>query len=223
MIPSLKTARAFLPQFIARLTMRRESGRIDSPDSLCRFVSTRAAFIAQKTLYGYVKTRMGTRYPSMFEDDVFIASVNIAKMHVFAACLSDLAVYAVSRALRDAKIDDDLRWSLAEECFNRGLLENLDKSVPVESFSVADAEAHFEQRVAFWDWLDGPTGPDIFTESPAALYRWSPIAPELKKFDKEIVENSIRYAWHDVRVQFDKRLDGTALAAALAEPPGAPV
>ncbi|EIM73317.1 hypothetical protein A33O_16150 [Nitratireductor aquibiodomus RA22] len=40
---------------------------------------------------------MGTRYPSMFEDDVFIGSINIAKLHVFAACLSDLTIHAVAK------------------------------------------------------------------------------------------------------------------------------
>jgi len=220
-IPSLKTARAFLPQFFARLTMRRESGRIDSPDSLSRFVSTRAAFIAQKTLYGYVKTRMGTRYPSMFEDDVFISSINIAKMHVFAACLSDLSLFAVSRGLEGAPGDGQLRSALAASCFRRGLGENQDTSVPPDHFSSQDAVAAFERRLAFWDWQDGPKGADIFAESPAALYRWAPIADELKRFDREIVENSIRYAWRDVRVQFDERIDGEALAAAVSERSGA--
>lgn len=202
--------------------MRRESGRVDSPESLCRFVSTRAAFIAQKTLYGYVKTRMGTRYPSMFEDDLFIGSVNIAKMHVFAACLSDLALFAVARGLEGMPGDDRLRSGLVSDCFRRGLAENEDPSVAPEYFSPQDAVADFERRLAFWDWRDGPKGADIFVESPAALYRWAPIADELKRFDREIVENSVRYAWHEVRVQFDKRIDGAALAAALAEPPGAP-
>lgn len=83
-MPFLVRAKAFLPEFLARLTVRRDSGPIDTVESLCRFVSTRAAFVAQKTLYGYLKTRMGTRYPRMFEDDVLIASIDVAKMHVLS-------------------------------------------------------------------------------------------------------------------------------------------
>ena len=222
MIPNLKTARDFLPHFLARLKLRRESGRIGTADSLREFVSTRAAFIAQKTLYGYVKTRMGTRYPSMFEDDVFISSVNIAKMQVFAACLSDLAVFAVSRALVDAACDDAARRQLALACFREGLAQNEDPSVPPEAFDPGAALAAFERRLAFWDWQDGPRGPDIFAESPAALFRWAPISENLKQFDKEIVLNSIRYAWREVRVQLDRQLDAAALAATLAERPREP-
>jgi len=93
----LRKARALLPEFVGRLTVRRESGPIATVDELAGFVSTRAAFTAQKTLYGYLKTRMGTRYPTMFEDDAFVASIDIAKLHVYAACLADLALFAVSR------------------------------------------------------------------------------------------------------------------------------
>ena len=212
-MPTLKTAWAFLPEFLARLTIRRDSGAIDSTESLRRFVSTRAAFIAQKTLYGYLKTRMGTRYPSMFEDDVIIASINIAKMQVFAACLSDLSLFVVSRALSQAEVDDARRRELALSCFRQGLADNAEHAATTEAFSIAEAETAFARRLAFWDWRDGPRGPDIFAESPAALYRWAPIAPELKKYDREIVQNSIRYAWQEVRAQFEKRLDGEAIAA----------
>jgi hypothetical protein len=221
-IPSLKTARAFLPEFLARLSVRRDSGPIDSAEALCGFVSTRAAFIAQKMLYGYLKTRMGTRYPSMFEDDVFVASINIAKLHVFAACLSDLAVFAVSRGLCEGggPVDEGCCRALALACYRRGLADNQAQAAAVEAFSADEAVAAFERRLAFWDWVDGPRGADIFGESPAALYRWAPIAPELKKYDKEIVENSVRFAWREIRSQFDRRLDAAALAAAVHRPAG---
>ena len=221
MIPTLKTARAFLPEFIARLTVRRESAPLDSLSGLCRFVSTRAAFIAQKTLYGYLKTRMGTRYPSMFEDDVFVQSINAAKLNVYVACLSDLAIFAVKHALRDAPVgegvDDELRRRLALRCFERGLADNAEEARGAAGFSPAEAVAAFERRLAFWDWHDGPSGTDIFAESPAALVRWAPIAPELKKYDEEIVRNSVKFAWREVRRQFEKRVDGDALAAQLGE------
>lgn len=219
MVWSLKQAYAFLPEFLARLTVRRDSGPIDGLDSLCAFVSTRAAFVAQKTLYGYLKTRMGTRYPSLFEDDVFVASINVAKMQVFAACLSDLAVYAVSRALREQSLEDSLRRDLALYCFERGLADNEEQARGVQDFSIEAAAAEFRRRLAFQDWHGGSTGADLFTASPAALYKWAPIAPELKREDKEIVENSIRYTWREVRAQFDKRIQGASVAADLSSLP----
>ncbi|MEO3431410.1 hypothetical protein AAFN88_21310 [Pelagibius sp. CAU 1746] len=202
-----------MPEFIARLTVRRESEPVDSLSGLHRFVSTRAAFIAQKTLYGYLKTRMGTRYPSMFEDDFFVSSINVAKMHVYAACLSDLAVFAVRRAFCDAAVDDGLRRRAALGCYERGLADNAEQAAGAEAFSPSEALQAFERRLAFFDWHGGAGGSDLFTESPSALVRWAPIAPELKQFDREIVENSVRFAWREVRRQFEKRIDGAAVAA----------
>lgn len=212
---SLKQVRAFLPEFLARLSIRRDSGPIDSIEELCRFVSTRSAFVAQKTLYGYLKTRMGTRFPSMFADDVFIASVDIAKMHVFAACLSDLSVFAVARALRDAPAGSAF-GALAQRCFDTGLADNEEQAVRVTEFSGAHAKAAFLERLASFDWQAVSPGPDLFTASPKALVKWAPIAPELKKDDVEIVENSIRFSWRDMRAQLEKRIDGPAIAVQLS-------
>jgi hypothetical protein len=209
---AVRKSAAFLPEFFARLSFRRDSGPLDSADSLARFVATRAAFVAQRTLYGYLKTRMGIRYPKMFEDDVIISSINIAKMHVFAACLSDLTIFAVSHALKDSAVEPSARQALALRCFREGLEANAAAAREVDSFSIAEAVAAFERRLSFWDWIDGPCGPEIFTESPAALYRWAPIAPALKKQDKEIVQNSIKFTWRDVRRNLEKRVDPAVLA-----------
>ena len=205
----------FLPQFVARLRIRRDSGPIDSVDALSTFVSTRSAFVAQKTLYGYLKTRMGTRYPSMFEDDVIISSINIAKMHVFAACLSDLAIFAAFRALHSETTDESAYRDLALRCFRRGLTDNEEQALSIERFSPVEAQTDFERRLAFHDWGSSLPAPELFTASPAALFDWAPIAPQLKRDDKEIVQNSIKFTWRDVRVQLDKRVDPVAIAADL--------
>jgi len=211
---SLKRAKAFLPEFFARLTIRRDSGPIDSAEALCGYVSTRSAFVAQKTLYSYLKTRMGIRYPLMFEDDAIISSINIAKMHVFAACVSDLAIFAVSVALGDEAVDDEARRQLALLCYKQALADNEEQALKVAaSFSIPEAVAGFERRLAFLDWRAKLSGPELFSNSPEALFQWAPIAPELKKHDREIVENSIKFTWREVRRQLEKRVDGAAVAA----------
>jgi hypothetical protein len=187
------------------------TGPVDSVAALENFVSTRAAFVAQKTLYGYVKTRMGIRYVAMFADANVIASVNIAKMQVFAACLSDLTIYGVAQALHDQPIGNDERQTLALRIFQTGLRDNAGEA-PAQ-FSAEDAIEAFKQRLTNTDWVKRALQPENFTESPRALLRWAPIADNLKKFDSEIVENSVKFAWRDIREQFNKRLDAAAVAA----------
>jgi hypothetical protein len=204
-------AAEFLRGAAGMLMPRRDKGPIDSVAALETFVTTRSAYIAQKTLYGYVKTRMGIRYPAMFEDKNIVASLNIAKMYVVAACLGDLAIYTVATVLDGHSVRNDAREALARRCYVAGLRENT-ADAPAQ-FSAQDCLGEFDRRLADTDWRRGALTPENFTSSPRALMRWAPIEGRLKDFDKEIVVNSIKFAWRDIREQFHKRIDGGAVAA----------
>ena len=73
---------------------RNRSTRIADEDGLRRFLETRASHVTQISLYGYLRTRAGVRYPELFANDDFVRSIDIAKWYIWLACLSDLAVYA---------------------------------------------------------------------------------------------------------------------------------
>lgn len=200
-------------EVIDRFMPKRERHPIASTADLRHFISTRASVIAQKTLYGYLRTRIGTRYPEAFKEPDFARSIDIAKLHVFAACLSDLAVHAVARALIDPRINDATRRALATACLQAGLDANAGSFV--DGFSRAEAEGAHEIRVARIDWGRAAASGGRFDASPAALVRWAPIAPALKQYDVEIVENSVRFAWQEIRVDFERRLDAAAIAAEM--------
>ena len=51
---------------------------ITSVEQLQNFIQERSAHVTQTTLFGYLKTRIGTRYQMMFEDEEFSKSINIA-------------------------------------------------------------------------------------------------------------------------------------------------
>lgn len=208
-MPLIEIARNTLQVFASRLSVRRDNGPIDSISALEYFVSTRASFVSQKSLYGYLKTRMGTRYPSMFEDDVFVHSINIAKAHIFAACVSDLTIFTVAHALRTG--DDATRRSVALKCYADALADNADQ-LPSE-FSVQDSIGEFTARIGATAWADKALTRENFIDSPRALFQWAPIAPELKKNDHEIVRNSINFAFHEVRQNYTKRLDAENIGA----------
>ena len=54
--------------------------KIGNLDELESFIQSKSAWVTQVTLYGYLKTRMGTRYVLHFENDKFMGSVNLAKL-----------------------------------------------------------------------------------------------------------------------------------------------
>ena len=63
-------------------------GKISNLDELETFIQTKSAWVSQVTLYGYLKTRMGTKYVLHFDDEVFLSSIKIVSKLFFAATLA---------------------------------------------------------------------------------------------------------------------------------------
>jgi hypothetical protein len=210
----IERAGRFLDEFAARFRVTRDAQPIDTLAGLNRFAATRAAFVGQKKLYEYLKTRMGTRYPTVFENDEYVASINVAKLHVVAACLSDLTVHAVAVATAGSGLAHDVRSNAARRCFLDGIA-GLAEAGGDSAMSVRWSEA-FEKRLADIHWENSAAGHDAFSASPKALVRWAPIADELKRYDASIVRNSIRYAWNEVIRDYRRRAVPEVLAAEIA-------
>ena len=168
---------------------------ISSKKDLQNFIQERAAHVTQTTLYGYLKTRIGTRYQLMLDDEKYSGSVNIAKWNIYMTALSDLTLYVFSYLI-DRK---NLKQNDAEEILINILHDEIKNGLSVELSS--NTKKEFSLRINTIDWnkfyLDKP-----FKNSGLALYNWSPIADELKTLDKEIVLNSIMLKWNLVENDF---------------------
>ena len=168
---------------------------INSKEDLQNFVQERSAHVTQTTLYGYLKTRIGTRFPIMVEDEKFSNSINIAKWNIYVAAISDLTLYVFSY-LVDKK---NLKQNDAEKIFvniiNKELKNGLDKKI------YENAKKEFISKVQSVNWQRFHSE-NPFKNSGLALYNWSPIADELKVLDKEIVLNSIKLKWNLVENEF---------------------
>lgn len=191
---------------------RRRSEPVVDRDGLRRFLETRASFVAQTSLYGYLRTRAGLRYPELFHDERFVASINIAKWQIWLACLSDISVYAGGLIVRDAP-------GTAAEVGR--LMRDVVSAILDEIGTPHDAGPAFAAgrdevlaRLASCDWLEVTDDDAVFTESPPALVRWAPIVDEMKRLDAPIVLNSVRFRWQEVRRDLRQSLDPAALRRA---------
>ena len=168
---------------------------INSKEDLRNFIQERSAHVTQTTLYGYIKTRIGSRYAMMFEDDVFLKSINIAKWNIYMAALTDCTFYVFSYLI-DKK---NLKQNDALEIFMQIIEE--EKSNGLEDKIFENAKLEFNKRLKEIDWKkyhqDNP-----FKDSGFSLLKWSPIAENLKVLDKEIVLNSIKLKWNLVENEF---------------------
>ncbi|NQU72068.1 MAG: esterase [Rhodospirillales bacterium] len=199
----------------------RRSPPIDTVDGLIQFVETRSKFVAQTTLYGYIRTRVGTRFISFMEDDVFASSVDLAKWEIYLACLSDLAIYATAVLGRNAGAHADATAHDSDEL--RDIAIRIMESALANEPSPADrppadrpngfddSRRAFGERARSTAWGDMANGEEAFSGSLAALVEWAPVADELKIHDVEIVRFSIRFRWKTVRDQLKDTLDADAV------------
>lgn len=192
------------------LSGRRSEPIVDAA-SLRRFLQTRASHVAQTSLYGYVRTRAGLRYPELFDDDPFVRSMNIAKWQMWLACLSDIAVYAGGLMAQGSEARAERIGPVLQEAVTSILEET---GVPPDAGPEFEATArHVLERLSACDWASVEDGDAAFVESPPALVKWAPIVDELKQFDEPIVLNSVRFRWKEVRDDLRQNLDADALLA----------
>ena len=168
---------------------------IKSKKDLENFIKERAAHVTQTTLYGYLKTRIGTRYVAMLEDEKFTESINIAKWNIYVVAISDLTFYVFSYLI-DKK---NLKQNDAEEIFLNIINSESKNGLSQTIYDNSKNEFISKAKNVNWNqyYLNNP-----FKESGLALYKWSPIADELKVLDKEIVLNSIKLKWNLVENEF---------------------
>ncbi|MDA9697879.1 esterase [Candidatus Pelagibacter sp.] len=174
--------------------------KIKNLDELENFIQTKSAWVSQVTLYGYLKTRMGTRYVLHFENDEFMSSVNIAKWNIYSVALQDLTLYSFSYL--KAKFNY-LEVNKAKEIFYKILDDETSNQMPLNI--IEEAKKEFNERLQNINW-DLYHDDLPFNPSALSLYKWAPIADELKTLDRKIVLNSVILKWGVVKKEFIERL-----------------
>ena len=174
--------------------------KISNLDELEDFIQSKSAWVTQVTLYGYLKTRMGTRYVLHFENDKFMASVNLAKWNMYAIALQDLTFFTFSYLKTNLNYQD---IDKAKEIFLKILDDETTNKMPLDI--IEEAKKNFNERLQSINWNtyynDLP-----FNPSALSLYKWAPIDDELKKLDRKIVLNSVILKWDIVKKEFNERI-----------------
>ena len=170
--------------------------KIKDLDDIEEFIQTKSAWVTQVTLYNYLKTRMGTRYVLHFENDVFMGSVNLAKWNIYTVSLQDLTFYTFSYLNVNFNFQE---ISKAKEIFNKILDDEISNNMPLDI--IETARKSFDERLEKINWneyyQDLP-----FNPSALSLYKWAPIAEELKTLDRQIVLNSMILKWDIIKKEF---------------------
>ena len=170
--------------------------KIKNLDELEHFIQTKSAWVTQVTLYNYLKTRMGTRYVLHFDNDEFMGSVNLAKWNIYSVSLQDLTFFTFSYLKANSNYQETDK---AKEIFNKILDDEISNQMPLKI--IEEARAGFEERFQNINWDNYYTNIP-FNPSALSLYKWAPIADELKALDRKIVLNSMILKWDVIKQEF---------------------
>ena len=176
------------------------TSNIQNLDQLEEFIQTKSAWVSQVTLYSYLKTRMGTRYVLHFDNDEFMKSVNEAKWNIYAVALQDLTFFTFSYLKVNFSFNE---LDKAKEIFLKILDDETTNNMPLNI--IEEAKKEFDERLIKIDWEkyhnDRP-----FNPSALSMYKWAPIADELKTLDRKIVLNSVILKWDVIKKEFKDRI-----------------
>ena len=169
-------------------------------DDLENFIQTKSAWVSQVTLYGYLKTRIGTRYVLHFENDEFMKSVNLAKWNIYSVALQDLTFFIFSYLKVNHHYN---KIHNAQEIFLKILDDEISNKMPLDI--IEKAKKNFNERNQKINWENYYN--DLpFNPSALSLYEWAPIAEDLKTLDRKIVLNSVILKWNVVKKEFKERI-----------------
>ncbi len=186
----------FKEYFSPFLKYFKKKKKIENYSDLKEFIQKNSSWVSQVTLYGYLKTRMGAKYVLMFEDEIFLGSINKAKWNIYVVALQDLTFYTISYLKNERNLYDTEK---SKEIYFKILEDELQNQLPKEIYEKAKSE--FSKRYENINWTDYYKSLP-FNSSALSLYEWSPIAEELKTLDKKIVLNSMILKWDNVKKEF---------------------
>jgi len=191
----------FKEYFSPFLKYFKKTKKIESYSDLKEFIQKKSAWVSQVTLYGYLKTRMGAKYVLMFEDEIFLGSINKAKWNIYVVALQDLTFYTISY-LKEQRNHHETEKS--KEIFYQILDDELKNEIPKEVFEKAKKQFDDRYQNIKWDEYHSSLP---FNTSALSLYEWSPIAEELKTLDRKIVLNSMILKWDNVKKEFNELIN----------------
>jgi hypothetical protein len=130
-----------------------------------------------------------------------MTSLNLAKWNIYSIALQDLTFFTFSYLKVNFNYQD---INQAQEIYSKILDDEISNKMPLDI--IDEAKKTFNERIQNIDWeiyyKDLP-----FNPSALSLYKWAPIAEELKTLDRKIVLNSMILKWDVVKQEFEKLIE----------------
>lgn len=184
---------------------------VSTPDELKAFAAGEAAYLAQKTVFGYCRVKTMLDYEKLLTEPAFRDAQEVCRWEAYAGTLGDMLIL-IEGWLRpgDAATRQRLADSLA------ALYPSIiGEAVPEHRKDWADAIAAFQGRFALARESEPAPPERLVTETARLIHELVPIADRLKRNDREVISGDLRLHMLAAHASMLKRFRRDALVAAL--------
>lgn len=186
--------------------------------ALAEFLDQRAAFVAQKSVFGYsyLKTRLPMQ--ELMRDKPFADAFEVARWEAFAAVLADMVVIAEGMLRAPAGSRAPALVDRLTELYSGVLGAH---ALPAHRAQGWSAEiAALRERLARIQLAPPLSAAAIGASSAERVYETLPIHESLRARDKPGLLANVQFAIVGLYQEFDRRIDRMALVGDLLPPIG---
>jgi hypothetical protein len=185
---------------------------VATSDELADFLAAQTAYVAQRTVLEYCRARTGLNWDKLFREQPFIDSLEVCRWEAYVEVLAEVAELALILLRRQSPADPQAYLPGVAAAAGAALLRH---PVPGHRTSWDEASAVVEQHLA-QSLLAAPRAVHLAGFGAAdAIFDHLPIHPDLRREDREMFRNSVRFALCRVFDEMTRRLDVPALGQAL--------
>jgi hypothetical protein len=202
---------------LRRLLTRKSRPPVATLDELAEFLAAQTAYVAQRTVLEYCRARTGLNWDKLYREQAFIDALEVCRWEAYAEVLAEVAELALIRLRRQSPAEPQAYMPGLVAAADAALLRH---AVPAHRTSWDDASAAIGQHLAE-SLLAAPRAVHLAGFGAAdAIFAYLPIHPDLRREDREMFRNSMRFALCRVFDEMTRRLDVATLVQSLARPPG---
>jgi hypothetical protein len=200
--------------------LRRLLGRTGSPpvttaSELAEFLGAQTAYIAQRSVIEYCRARTGLNWDKLFAEPSFLDRLEVCRWEAYAVVLAEVAELALIRLRRYGAADPTTYLPGLVHAAHAALLRH---PVPAHRASWADAADFIERHLAR-ALLAAPRPVHLLgLHSADVIFDLLPIHADLRRQDRTMFQNSVRFAICGASDAMTHRFDVPALEASLAAP-----
>jgi hypothetical protein len=198
---------------LRRLLGRTRSPPVTTASELAEFLGAQTAYIAQRSVIEYCRARTGLNWDKLFAEPSFLDRLEVCRWEAYAVVLAEVAELALIRLRRYGAADPTTYLAGLVLAAHAALLRH---PVPAHRTSWTDAADFIEQHLAR-ALIAAPRPVHLLgLHSADVIFDLLPIHAELRRQDRMMFQNSVRFAICGAFDEMTRRFDVPALEASLA-------